>query len=35
LEKEVEKVEKQMQEKPEDMKLIENYTTLLEQLNNI
>ncbi len=34
-EKELEKVEKEMSEKPEDMEVIEKYTTLLENFNNI
>jgi len=35
LEKEIKKVEKEMWEKTDDLKLIETYTSLLEQFNNI
>jgi len=35
LEKTLKKVEEKMSERPEDLELIENYTSLLEQFNNI
>jgi hypothetical protein len=35
MEKDLEKVEKEMNEHPENMEVIEKYTSLLETFNNI